>query len=72
MQAFSAFLSALMSIFGLVNKTSKGLEVVADQTLAGLVKSRNAAYKDLADFQKSGEGMDEAEVNRMIKEIMEG
>ena len=72
MQAFTAFLQALMSLFGVVNKASKGMEVVADQTLAGLVKSRNAAYKDLAEFQKSDEGIAEAEVNRMIKEIMEG
>lgn len=72
MQAFTAFLQALMSIFGVVNKASKSMEVVADQTLAGLVKSRNAAYKDLYEFQKSDDGIDEAEVNRMIKEIMEG
>ena len=71
MQAFSAFLSALMALFGVVNKASKSMEVVADQTLAGLVKSRNAAYKDLHDFQNSDEGIAEAEVARMIKEIME-
>lgn len=72
MQAFTALLQTLMAIFGGINKAAKGVEVVADQTLAGLVKSRNAAYKDLAEFQASDEGISEAEVNRMIKEIMEG
>lgn len=72
MQAFTSFLQALMSMFGVVTKASKSLEVVADQTLAGVVKSRNKAYKELHDFQNSDEGIQESEVNRMIKEIMEG
>ena len=69
MQAFSAFLSALMAIFGVVNKASKGMEVVADQTLVGLAQSRNEASKKYKDFMAT-DGIPESEVKSIIDDIM--
>lgn len=69
MQAFSAFLATLMSIFGLVNKASKSMEVVADQTLIGLAQSRNEASKKYQDFMKT-DGIPESEVKSIIDDIM--
>ena len=72
MNAFSAFLAALMSVFGFVNKAAKSAEAVADTTMAGLIESRSAAYRKLKDFQESDEGLPEDEVQAMIRKIMEG
>lgn len=69
MQAFSAFLSALMAIFGVVNKGAKSMEVVADQTLIGLAQSRNEASKKYQDFMKT-DGIPESEVKSIIDDIM--
>ena len=69
MQAFSAFLSALMALFGVVNKASKSMEVVADQTLIGLAQSRNEASKKYQDFMKT-DGIPESEVKSIIDDIM--
>lgn len=69
MQAFSAFLSALMALFGVVNKASKSMEVVADQTLIGLAQSRNEASKKYQDFMAT-DGIPEAQVKSIIDDIM--
>ena len=69
MQAFSAFLQALMSIFGLVSKASKSMEVVADQTLVGLAQSRNESAKKYQDFM-ANEGIPESDVKSIIDDIM--
>ena len=69
MQAFTAFLQALMSIFGLINKGTKSLEIVADQTMVGLAQSRNEASKKYQDFM-ANEGIPESEVKSIIDDIM--
>ena len=69
MQAFSAFLSSLMSIFGLVNKGAKSMEIVADQTMVGLAQSRNEATKKYKDFMAT-DGIPESEVKSIIDDIM--
>ena len=70
MQAFTAFLQALMSIFGVVNKASKSMEIVADQTMLGLAQSRNEAATKYKTFMASDEGMAEADVNKIINDLM--
>lgn len=72
MQAFTAFLQALMSIFGVVNKASKSMEIVADQTMLGLAQSRNEAATKYSEFMKSDQGMAEADVNKIINDLMNG
>ena len=69
MQAFTAFLQALMSIFGLINKGTKSLEIVADQTMVGLAQSRNEAAKKYEDFMAT-DGIPEAKVKSIIDDIM--
>jgi len=71
MQAFTAFLSALMSIFGVVNKASKSLEIVADQTMLGLAQSRNEAATKYKIFMDSDAGMPEKDVNQIINDLMD-
>jgi hypothetical protein len=71
MQAFTAFLSALMSIFGVVNKASKSLEIVADQTMLGLAQSRNEAATKYKTFMDSDAGMPEKDVNQIINDLMD-
>lgn len=70
MQAFTAFLQALMSIFGVVNKASKSMEIVADQTMLGLAQSRNEAATKYKTFMDSDQGMPEADVNKIINDLM--